>query len=398
MAMGNKSLSAREIIRLSVISRWRAGGETGAFPPDVHSMPPDIIPFAVDKGSLGILLSALADWGLLSLIDGAEYKKAKASLAYTELLNRAMRRELGEIFSKFNKKGVEAVLIKGHDIINRYYDDFRIRPTTDADILVSKEEMGIAVEVLRDSGYRPASDNPGDVHPAQWRKGSFYMDLHTEVIDEGRIGTRKYLPALATEEIFASAVVAKIGGVDYLSPDPYHTLIISSLHALKHSYMMNYWFMDVGRIIECLGGEFSLDLLFDTADASGLEVVVGKMLWILTDLFDFPLKSDKIDLFRGRFRPGPIERGLISAAIGSRRSLQFGDILLGFNIDNSIQKLYYYKELLLPGRDVLMRELGARKRGKGEIRGRGWTKPRLYFSRTIHLLKSLLGVIFQRKG
>lgn len=389
--MGVRSLRTREIVRLSLISRWKVKGGISA--PAVGVLPENLISFAVERGSLGILLSALTDWGFLSLIDRADYDKAKASLAYTELLNVAMRRELEAVFNRFHEKGVGAVLIKGHDIINRYYGDFRIRPTTDADVLVFKKDMGSTAEILRGAGYRPTSDICGDLPPAQWSRGSFCVDLHTEVIDEGRINTRRYLPALATEEIFASAVKAKIGGADYLSPDPYHTLIISSVHALKHSYLKDYWFLDVGRIIESLGDEFSIDLLLGRADSSGLVKIVGKMLWIVTELFEFPLRSDKIP----RFRPGQIERGMISAAIGSRRSLQFGDILLGLNIDNPTQKFYYYRELLFPGRDVLMRELGSGGRGDGQ-RGGGWARLCLYFSRTIHLLKSFLGIIFYRRG
>ncbi|MBN1573175.1 MAG: nucleotidyltransferase family protein [Deltaproteobacteria bacterium] len=377
-------LSAAEIIRLALISRW-AGKGISASLPQIDRLPGNLIPFAVDKGSLGILITALTDWGLLPLLADAEIKRARTTLARTELLNMAMRRELEAIFKMFNDGGVRAVLIKGHDLINRYYKDFRIRPSTDADILIHQKDFGAAAEIFKGAGYEPFSAEPEGEIPAHWSKGSLYIDLHTKIIDEGRIRSREYLPTLSTDEIFASAEKIKIGDADYLSTNPYHTIIISSHHALKHSYLMNYWFMDVGRVIESLGEGFSLGLLFDNAGSNKLIKIVGRMLWILTERFGFPLNSDEVS----GFKPGPIERRLVSAAIGSRRSLQFGDILLGLNIDNSRQKLYYYRELLFPEWRVLLREGGS-----GAEHGKSG---KIYFSRTIHLLKSLFGIIFRRK-
>lgn len=379
-------MSALEIIRLALTGRLAGEGDISALAPEIERLPKDLIPFAAEKGSLGILITALTDWGLLSLLDDAELERARNMLARTELLNMAMGRELEAIFRLFDNGGIEAVLIKGHDLINRYYGDFRIRPTTDADILIRRNDLVKAAGILRGAGYEPFSAGPMGEIPAHWSRGSLYIDLHTEIIDEGRIRTREYLPALPPEEIFASAEKVKMGNADYLSPNPYHTIIISSHHALKHSYLMNYWFMDVGRVIESIGDRFSTGLLFEKAGSEGLARIVGRMLWILKNRFGFPLKSDEAS----GFRPGPIERGLITAAIGSRRSLQFGDILLGLDIDNSRQKFYYYRELFFPARGVLMREGGG-----GAGRGKGG---KIYFSRTIHLLKSLFGIVFRRKG
>ncbi len=396
--MGIHTLDAKEIVRLALINQWQIKRDnstpTPPLAPPVEILPKDLIPFAVEKGALGVLLSALKSWGLLSLFDKKELEKAKVSLAYTELLNIAMKRELGMLFRKFEDQGIEVILIKGHDIINRYYNDFKTRPTTDADVLVHQKDFGTMIDILKKAGYMSSSgesDNglenelENDIS-TQWFRGSFCIDIHTEIMDEERIRKRKLLPTVKTEDIFASAVKMKIGDTNYLSPDPYHTLILSSLHALKHSYLMDYWFLDMGKIIENLGNTFSLKTLFERAGSEVSREIVGKMLWIVTELFDFPLREDEI----ARFRPSRIERGLISAAIGSRRSLQFGDILLGLYIDNWWQKFYYYKELLFPDRDVLLKELG-----NSSSR---WGKIRLYLSRTIHLLKSLFGIFLHRKG
>jgi len=396
--MGIHTLDAKEIVRLALINQWQTKGDnstpTPPLAPPLEILPRDLIPFAIGKGALGVLLSALKSWDLLSLLDKKELERAKASLSYTELLNIAMKRELGILFKKFEAHGVEVILIKGHDIINRYYNDFMTRPTTDADILVRQRDFGTVVDILKVAGYvftSGESDNglenksENDIS-TQWFRGSLCIDIQTEIMGKKRIKERQFLPTLKTEDIFASAVKIRIGDSNYLSPDPYHTLILSSLHALKHSYLMDYWFLDVGKIIENLGSVFSLDTLFEKTGSEGLTEIVGKMLWIVTEIFEFPLNEDEI----ARFGPNRIERRLISAAIGSRRSLQFGDVLLGLYIDNWRQKFYYYKEFLFPDRDVLLKELGNSSSQWGTIM--------LYLLRAIHLLKSLFGIFLYRKG
>ncbi len=396
--MGIHTLDAEEIVRLALTRQWQTKVDNSALTsplaPPVEILPKDLIPFAISKGALGVLLSALESWGLLSRLNEAELEKAKASLAYTELLNIAMKRELGVLFEKFEAHGVEVILIKGHDIINLYYNDFKIRPTTDADVLVRQKDFGTVVEILKVAGYISASCESDDglekksenEISTQWLRGSLCIDIHTDIVGEGRIRKRKFLPTIKTEDIFASAVRKEIEGINYLSPDPYHTLILSSLHALKHSYLMDYWFLDVGKIIENLGSDFSLSTLFEKTGSKGLTEIVGKMLWIVTEIFEFPLNKDEIT----RFRPSRIERRFVLAAIGSRNSLQFGDIILGLYIDNWWQKFYYYKELLFPDRDVLLKELEKSSSRGGNIR--------LYLSRTIHLLKSLFGIFLHRKS
>ena len=341
-------------------------------------LPGDLIPFAAAKGLIGVTVSALSQWGVLSRLDPEELKKAKTSLVYTEMLNIGMKRELESLFSRFNAEGLKVVLFKGHDLINRCYRDFKTRPTTDADIIIREADLPVITKILEGEGYR----RQWEESPSNWIKGSFMIDLHLEFVDVGRISMSRYLPKIPTHEVIKEATHRQLGNATYLSPDTYHAIIMTALHSLTHSYLKDFWFMDVGKLIIAEGESFSMDRLMEIASRWGLSGVVLFMLWALQELFGFPMKMD----FRSDYRVNPVVKRLISAATRSRRYLQFGDLILGLYIDSPVKKLYYFKEMAYPKRDVMAREMGLESAGR----------LRLYLMRTIYLVKSLLGILFKR--
>lgn len=372
--------NSRGITKLSIINQW------GAISPDLigskitERLPFDLIPFAAKKGSLGATMSALSDWGILPLLDKEVAKKAEISIKYTEMLNMGMKRELERLFLDFRNEGLEAVLLKGHDMINTYYSDFRVRPTTDADILIRREDIPKIAEILKARKYKPQTGGASST----WEKGSFLIDIHFEIMDENRISARRYLPKITAEEIFESAKKRHIGESPYFSPDPYHSLIIISMHALKHSYLMDYWFMDAGKIILTLGDSFSADRLFMSTETGGVKYSVSLMLWALKEIFFFPIDCPR------DIRPRFPSRKLVLAATESTDFLHFGEILLGLHIDSHIKRLYYYREFLYPKSKVLKSEMGI---GPNSDVGR----LKLYILRTLQLFRALLTIIF-RKG
>jgi hypothetical protein len=265
-------------------------------------------------------------------------------------------------------------------MINSYYQDYRVRPTTDADILIRKGELSKVAEILKARNYKTKPGGASSI----WQKGSFLIDIHFEITDEERISARRYLPKITADEIFEGARTGHIGESPYLSPDPYHSIIITSTHALKHSYLMDYWFMDTGRIILSLGDSFSTEKLFATAGTDGVRYPVSLMLWALNEIFSFP-----IDLPTD-ICPRLLSRKLIYAATRSPDFLHFGEMLLGLYIDSLKKKVYYYKEFFYPKSKILKNEMGiSHNRNIGRLK--------LHLLRTFHLLRSLFAIIF-RKG
>jgi hypothetical protein len=345
-------VSAREVTTCALVSRW--GGDLPFNPP--QRLPRDLIPFAIRKGSLGPVMSALSRWGLLGLLDPVLRRKAETSLKYTEMLNFGMQKELERIIPRLREDTSDVVLFKGHDMIHAFYHDLKVRAATDADIIIREKDLPRVMRVLHREGYTPNQGNPR----SRWEKGAYRIDLHFGILDEDRLVSRRYVPGIPVEEIFAQAGTCLIGTAPYLSPHPYHSLMITALHALKHAYAMDYWFMDVGTVITGMGDDLSTDGLLRTADRYGLQQVVRFMLWALGSLFYFPGAAAAVN----GFSPGPLVRRSITAATEHTRFLQFGTLLMGCTIDGFWKRLRYVIELAGPKRAVLKKERGAGSPGK----------------------------------
>ena len=368
-------LTTRSFTTRALARCWRGADAKTEIPSDI---PEGLVTFAAARGSLGPVADALRDWGLLGRLSGKDREDIKISIARTDLFNRAMSRAASELLSIFADADVPVVLFKGHDMINRYYRPDVLRPTTDADILVRVADMGKVERLLSASGF----SSPGEAG-SSWTRGALAVDLHTDFIDSRRISAKRFLPHIPTDRIIEAARPHTLHGAPYLSPDPYHTLVLTALHALTHSYLMDYWFLDIAVVIESLGDEFSFDRLSSESDRYGLGFSTGPMLWALGNLFSYPLPEG----LEERVRPGPLTRHLIRTATERTEYLFFGEAMLGLHVDTIQKKFYYFKEILFPSRNVVARELNAP--GAGSIR--------LFFRRAAHLLSSL-GRLVSPKG
>jgi hypothetical protein len=155
---------------------------------------------------------------------------------------------------------------------------------------------------------------------------------------------------------------------------------MTALHALTHSYLMDFWFMDAGALLAGNNrGNFS-DSVIDTARRYKLIHVLNYHLWAVKKIFgypgDMPLPED--------YRPPLPIRRFIKAAVRRTDYLYFGDVLLGFTIDSHRNKFYYFWEMALPHRDIIAREMGVDPRNTLGI----------YRARLVYLVKAGFRLFF----
>jgi len=377
---GHPPANARQISARAVRFVWETmEGHSPAPPCDLPDrLPPDLIPFAAAKGCLGAVMNALDRWGVGDRLEEDERQKARFGLARTALATSAMRKELGPILSECGNKGIDIVLFKGHDLIATCYHDDTIRPVTDADLLVKRHDYPALANVLSDAGYRRSVG----IHTGTWSRGGLIIDIHFEFVADIRNPANAYLPRIPSDEIFSGSRRREIAGAAYRSPSPHHSLIMTALHALTHSYLMDFWFMDAGALlIKNDRGAFS-DTLIETARRYRLVHVLNYHLWAIKEIFGY---AGNLPLPEDYRPPRPIER-LIRTAVRRTDYLFFGDILLGFAIDSYKKKLYYFKEMALPRREIIAGEMDISSR----------SAPGIYWARLAHLVKA--GVRFFFSG
>ncbi|MBN1883829.1 MAG: nucleotidyltransferase family protein [Deltaproteobacteria bacterium] len=370
--------TVRSVTTRALSRYWRGVDAAAAFAAPDH-IPSGLVTFAAARGSLGPVADALEVWGLAELLPDGDRADMKAALVRSELFNHAQSRAVSEFLSLSGDAGVPVVLFKGHDLINRYYTKDILRPTTDADILIREGDRREVERLLSASGFSPPNGSG-----SSWTRGALAIDVHTEYVDARRISGRRHLPRIPTEHIFGAAKPQRLHGAPYLSPDPYHTLVLTALHALTHSYLMDFWFLDIAVVIASMGEDFSCDTLLAEADRYGLGFSVEPMLWALGSLFLYPLPEG----FLETVRPSPLLRRLIRSATERTEYLFFGEAVLGLHVDTYKKKFYYFRGLIFPGREVVARELGVRRGGS----------MRLLFLRAAHLLRSLGRIVIHTRG
>lgn len=369
--------TARSFTTRALARCWRGGDETPDSPrPD--GIPEGLVSFAAARGSLGPVADTLKAWGLLDRLPQGDRADMKAALARSDLFNRAQSRAVSEFLSRAADSGVPVVLFKGHDLLNRYYTGDILRPTTDADILVREQDMRDVEGLLSASGFS-TPERTG----SNWTRGALAIDVHTGFTDARRMAGKRHLPHIPTEQIFERAKVHTLHGVPYLSPDSYHTLTMTALHALSHSYLMDCWFLDTAVVIASLGEDFSYDTFLSESERYGLGFSVEPMLWVLGSLFSYPLPEG----LEGAVRPGPVLRRLIRTATERTDYLFFGEAVLGLHVDTYKKKFYYFKELLFPEPEVVARELDVSNAGP----------IRLLIYRAVHLMSSLVRLMLPKR-
>jgi hypothetical protein len=369
---------ARQITARAVRLVWETmrGGVPEPPPDPPDRLPPGLVRFAAAKGSLGAVMAALDRWGISDLLGQGERRKARLTLIRTALATAAMRRDLVPILAECASRNVDVVLFKGHDLITTCYHDDTIRPVTDIDLLINRQDYPGLEKVLAKAGYR----RRGGERSGAWSRGGLMIDVHSEFVADTRNPASVYLPRIPTDEIFHGSREREIDGVPYRSPDPRHSLIMTALHALTHSYLMDFWFMDAGALlIDNDRGNFS-DTLKDIAAHHRLAHVLNYHLWAIREIFGYP---GNLPLPEGYRPPRTIAR-FITTAVGRTDYLFFGDVLLGFTIDSYRRKCYYFKGMVFPHRDIVAHELNIDPQDRLGI----------YRARLVHLVRAGLRVIF----
>ncbi len=364
--------NARTITSHAVRDTWASMMGQPPHPLDIPSgpLPADLIPFSAAKGSLGPVMQALSRWGLAGRLEERERTRAEVALVRAGMSVAAMRSELARILGACAAEQVDVVILKGHDLLVRYYESDTIRPVTDADLLIRRRDYPKLGRILTDAGYR----TPGGERTSVWSRGGFIIDVHFAFVNDVRNPMSAFLPQIPAGEIFARAEKREIEGAAYLSPDPGHSLIITALHAMTHSYLKDYWFLDAGTLLIRNAEPSFVDRCRALAEEHRLTGVLGPMLWALREHFAF-----RPDSGRGKeYRVSLPVRRLIGAAMRSTDYLFFGDLLLGLSVDSYKKKFYYFKEMAFPHRDVVARERGVGITGAAP----------LFLSRSLHLVRS----------
>ncbi|MDA2916248.1 nucleotidyltransferase family protein [Nitrospinae bacterium AH_259_B05_G02_I21] len=252
----------------------------------------------------------------------------------TALLNHLLFKSLGELLESFTRAGIKVIVLKGPYLAQLIYTDFASRPFRDLDLLIQKEDLEKARQMLVEAGYTLM---PGLLADGFFQQHHFslpflkedgvaktYLELHWNLADQFMGCT------LDMEDLWARAHPAVLSDHHASALSPEDLITHLSLHLDMHGYL--------NRVIIGRGDEprFIFNPLSE-----------NRLIWF-TDILEV------IDRYRsGVDWAALVERSKQTGTAGSvATSLTLLNLLFGPVVDRKI-----LKELDLPRTSLVRRSL-----------------------------------------
>jgi hypothetical protein len=191
-------------------------------------------------------------------------------------------RALTPVLEALKAAGVPTIVLKGAYLAEAVYGNIALRPMTDVDILVPKEDLGRADEVLSTAGF-----SARDFHlppPKDENEFHYYNPTSKVLIEVHWEMTKPDYPfRLDVGLLRTAAVPARIAGVDVLALSPEDLLIHVGLHAAIHRFAYGLRpLCDLAEVVSRLAVNW--DLFGQRARNAGLGRSVRLLLALAAEL------------------------------------------------------------------------------------------------------------------
>jgi hypothetical protein len=188
------------------------------------------------------------------------------------LRNLSLARELLGLLSNFEAHSIQAIPYKGPTLAALAYENLALREFDDLDILVRRQEVLRARELLASKGYRPeyrltraqeaAFTRYGDQYRYTRDDGGIVVELHWE------LASRAFSSLLSTEQPWWRLEPISLGGGTVPTFSPEDLLVILCVHGSMHLWDRLGWVYDVAELVR-VRREIDWERLMEQATALG---------------------------------------------------------------------------------------------------------------------------------
>lgn len=202
---------------------------------------------------------------------------------------------MSEIGSWKNK---DFIVLKGCALLNQLYLDWSIRPISDIDILVSKDQVDGIKNQLKSSGFNESSENKwkANSHKSVWSKEVFETEITVEVHTQLFYNEPKN---------FVWNIQKNDSGFSVLQKEDFLLHLVGHL-AHQHTFIKLFWLYDIKLFIEKYQEQIDWSLIQKKAKELKLVRSLDATLWILQNLLSMRMipvkaKSDWSNLLTWSF-------------------------------------------------------------------------------------------------
>ena len=196
--------------------------------------------------------------------------------------------ELIRLVRALKTENIKAIALKGPALAASVYDNVAMRFSGDLDILVRRNDLPLALDVMRRCGYRVRLGNSEDKvsanQEAAIRRFHYHYILYHQ--DNGytvelhfRLFGGKLRWGATTEEAFAESQTLVIAGQEILVLNDYENLSYLCLHGGKHAWSRLEWIVTMAEFLTRFDESDEVGL-WERAEArgAGLAVLLGLTL------------------------------------------------------------------------------------------------------------------------
>lgn len=223
--------------------------------------------------------------------------------------NLALTGELLKLLRLFEASGIAAVPYKGPVLAALAYGNLSFREFADLDLLVHKQDVWRAGELLVSAGYRPTYELTR-AQEALYTK--YYTEHHFRRDDFGHsvdlhwaITQRFFAFTLDPDPLWGHLESVSLGGSSVLTFSPEDLLLILCVHGAKSFWQELYMICDVAELVSS-HREMDWERVAKQAATVGSERMLLLGLYLANDLLEADLPED---IF-GRVRADPAVKAL----------------------------------------------------------------------------------------
>ncbi len=220
--------------------------------------------------------------------------KLKGVYRYHWYRNQVLLHGAADAVRALEAAGVPTLVLKGAALAILHYGDAGARPMEDVDVLVPRERVHEAMEVVRQAGFASVPATPatsvGVGHARTFLSGADHsLDLHWWALAQ----------AARDDDFWRGAVPLALAGVRTRALAPAHQLLHVCVHGLRiHETPPLRWVPDSLLVLRSPGGEVDWEALVAGARARALTVHVGAALTYLRERFAAPVPPQVLDRLR----------------------------------------------------------------------------------------------------
>jgi len=231
--------------------------------------------------------------------------------------------ELLKLLDLFAVHGINAIPFKGPVLAASVYRDLSLRPFSDLDLLVNRDDLLKAGGLLASLGYsQPTADNgvaleqDPDPEDVAYLGPKFYIFVHqdhgTRVDLQWRVTQRYFSFSLEENHGRGRLVPVMVAGRSVLTFAPMDLLLILCAHGAKHQWQEIKWICDVAELLRTQKEKIDWGKLQQEASRQGVRRMLNLGLFLAHDLLGAELPVEVSKTVERDFGGGSVVSRIVS--------------------------------------------------------------------------------------